>query len=160
MRAMASKQTGWPAAIAYGVGHGGVESLILGLLAAVNMIAMTLLPRLGELAQRPEVQAAAWSFWSNPWYTPVFAGWERLSAIMAHVGMSVLVMRAVTRRNPLYLIAAIGAHTLLDALILPLHAAHVGILWVELIVSAFGCVLIALAIGLRDKVGPPGARSP
>lgn len=151
MRAMAHKQTGWNAAIAYGVGHGGVEALIFGLLALANTVAMTLLSQLGDVAQRPEVQAAAWTFWSNPWYTPAFAGWERVSAMMAHVGMSVLVMRSVTRRNVLYLVAAIGAHTLLDALILPLQAARIGTFWTELIVFAFGCALLGVALGLRDK---------
>lgn len=151
MRAMAHKQNGWPVAIAYGVGHGGGEALIFGLLALANTVAMALLSRLGELAQRPEVQAAAWSFWSTPWYTPAFAGWERLSAILAHLGMSVLVMRAVTRRNPLYLVAAIGAHTLLDALILPLRAAQVGVFWTELIVFVVGCVLAAVALGMREQ---------
>ena len=153
------QQTGWAAAMLLGAGHGGVEAILFGDLAALALLSMLLLPLAGEKAALPEVQAAAWSYWTNAWYTPLYAGVERVGAMMAHLGMSVLVMRAVTRKNLFWLAAAIGAHALMDGLILSLKAARIGDLWLEGVVLVIGAALLAVALLLRERP-PPAAGEP
>jgi uncharacterized membrane protein YhfC len=153
------QQAGWATAMLLGAGHGGVEAIIFGVLAALGMVSMLAVPLMGERAALPEVQAAVWSYWVNPWYLPVYAGVERVGAMMSHLGMSVLVMRAVTRKNLLWLAAAVGAHALMDGLLLPLKAARVDDLWLEVVVLVIGAALLSVALWMREPA-PKAAGEP
>ena len=51
-------------------------------------------------------------------------GIERLFAMMAHVGLSLIVLRSVTAKKPLLLLLSVGLHTLFN--FLPLVILHMG----------------------------------
>lgn len=151
MRWMVKKQSGWATSMVFGAGHGGVESILFGIGAAFGLLFMMFLPHLGDIAKEPSVQAGAWSYSIIPWYHSVYAGVERVGAVMAHIGLSVLVMRAVTRRNIFYLIVAILVHAGLNALILPLTAAGVDMIWLEAAGLVVGGALLATGLILRER---------
>lgn len=148
----------WDEAIQYGAGHGGVESIILGGFVGVNLVAMivlelqpTALGLQGEaLAQ---TLAASDSFWRTPWPMSVAGGLERVFAIASHIGMSVLVMRAIACRKTTYLFAAILAHAALDAAAV-MSAARLGTWPTEGIVAGFAVGLLALTLALRKARWP------
>lgn len=112
---------GWRAALQFGAGHEAAESIIFGLLALASLVSMLILRSTGPAAlglsgaTADQARAAAAAYWSTPWYMTVVAGMERVASVAAQIAFAVLVMRAVTRRQPLYLLAAIGAHALVDA---------------------------------------------
>lgn len=163
LRFFVKRARGWSAALQFGAGHGGIEAILLGALVAVNFLAMLLLPtlgleRLGLPAEAAEqVQAAATAYWQSPWYLPVLSGLERVAAITVQVAMAVLVMRAVVRRQPAYLVAAIAAHAAVDAAAV-LGMAKVGPVWTEVIVWALA--LLAFWLILRLKEMPPAPAEP
>jgi hypothetical protein len=70
------------------------------------------------------------------------------------IALAVLVMRAVTRHQPLYLLAAIGAHALVDA-----WAVWAGRTWGALAVEAgllvFAGLSLALIVALREEPPAP-----
>lgn len=108
-------------ALQFGAGHGGVEAMILGALAVAQvggMVALSMVP-LGTLGipaeQAGTVEAARDTFWLTPAYMGALGGLERLFAIALHVACSVLVVRAVARRQALWLVAAIALHTAMNA---------------------------------------------
>lgn len=80
--------------IAFGVGHGGIEAILL---AGINAIIMLLSPT--ELATSSLIFAS---------------GVERLSAMTMQIAFSVLVMKSVREKKWSYLLIAFLLHTLID----------------------------------------------
>jgi uncharacterized membrane protein YhfC len=151
MRLLLKAHTTRHAAVMFGAGHGGIEALIFGVMVAANLLFMLLLPALGDLGARPEIQAAAWSYWLHGWTEPIYAGVERVAAVMSHIGLSVLVMRSIQRRNVLWLLAAIVLHSVLDGMLIPLQRTGIDVGWVELIVLGFGVVLLGATLVPRER---------
>ncbi|HEY3359125.1 MAG TPA: YhfC family glutamic-type intramembrane protease [Polyangia bacterium] len=149
----------WPAALQLGAGHGGVEAIIFGVLVAltlVNMLVMRAVPaaRLGLTPeQAAQVAAVAEAYWQTPWYHALLGGLERVLALAAHIAFAVLVMRAVVRRQPAYLVAAVAAHAALDAVAV-VASRTLDLVATEGVVAVMAFALLGLAFALRD---PPGA---
>lgn len=148
----------WTEAVVFGAGHGGVEAMILGALVAINLGAMILLQvRPGLLGLEGEtltqVMKASDTFWRTPWHAPVAGGLERVFAMSAHIGMSVLVMRAIATRKLAYLFAAILAHTVLNAVAV-VAAARLSIFWTEVLIALGAACLLGVAFVLRKARWP------
>ena len=145
----------WEEAVQFGAGHGGIEAMIVGALSAISVGAMMVIhwsPSTfgleGDvLAQTLE---AADQFWLTPAHMAIVGGVERVFAMTAHIGMTVLVMRAVSRRNIAYLVAAIAAHTVLDMYAV-WAMARLGIWWIEAGVAVFALAMLALTLGMRGR---------
>lgn len=104
----------------YGIGHGGVESLLVGILSLVALIQVMVLRGDGVLAALGPDQAALASsqleaYWAVPWYHSLLGALERISAMAFHVGASILVYKSIRTNNLLYLIIAVLGHTVLNA---------------------------------------------
>lgn len=153
---MKSPKRTWREAVQFGVGHGGIEAMILGALAALSMAAMVLFrfvapSSLGmDEATAAQVTAAQASYFATPWHLALAGGFERVFAMMSHVGFAVLVMRAVARRNVLYLGAAILGHALLDAIAVWMSRTA-GIMATEGVIALFGLGMLGLTLALRDR---------
>jgi len=111
----------WRAALAVGVGHGGVESILVGglvLVTFVNMVVARTMD-LGQLGLSGEQLALAQQqladYWSLPWHVPFTGAVERLTAIVMHLSLAVLVLQAFTRRNVGYYVGAVAWHAVVDA---------------------------------------------
>jgi uncharacterized membrane protein YhfC len=145
----------WQEALQLGAGHGGVEAMILGLLALTQIGAMVFLSLFSpaKLGVPPEqmgaVDAARDAFWLMPPWTVAIGGLERLSAMSIHVACSVLVVRGVARRQPLWLLAAIGLHTLVDGLSVWL-VATAGIGATEVSVGVIAILALVMVWALRE----------
>ncbi len=121
LRFFLQRARGWRSALQFGAGHGGSEAIIFGVLVMVNFIAMLALR--GQMSTLPgltpemaeQARAAEAAYWATPWYLPIVAGCERLFAITMQIAFAQMVMAAFTRRQPVYLALAIGAHTVVDA---------------------------------------------
>jgi uncharacterized membrane protein YhfC len=154
LRFVVRRARGWPGALQFGAGWGGMESIIFGALAGLSMLAMIALlafnlQALGLPASvTDQVKAAATAYWQTPWYLPVLGGLERLVAILIQIALTMLVMRAVMRRQIGSLIAAIAAHAAVDFLAV-WGLTTVGTFWTEAGVWAIG--LLALWLIIRFK---------
>lgn len=117
----------WAKGLMFGAGHGGVEAIILGLLALVGVVNVHLIQSglaegmiPAEQAEAAATQLAAAreeiaALVNGPWYNLLAGGLERVFALAAHLAMALLVLQSLVRRNLLWLGAAIGWHTLLNA---------------------------------------------
>jgi len=160
LRFFLQKARGWREALQFGAGHGGIEALIFGLLALINLVVILALRSLdlatlgitGDAAD--QVRAALDQLWRTPWHLPLLAGLERVFAITFHIAMAVLVMRAVTRRNIGYLAAAITAHAALD--FWGVWAVRtLGTTWTEVGVGVIALAALWLIVWLREAPPPP-----
>ncbi|HEX7973776.1 MAG TPA: YhfC family glutamic-type intramembrane protease [Anaerolineales bacterium] len=143
------------AALTMGAGHGGLESILIGLYLLVNLgmfIIISLngpdaLPFLGSMGQTVHSQLPA--YWSQPWYMPLLSAFERLTAVSAHITLSVLVWQAVARRNAWWFIGAILWHAVIDFV----AVFGVGAGWsapaIEAVLGVFMLVNLALLYAMR-----------
>jgi uncharacterized membrane protein YhfC len=104
----------------YGVGHGGIEAILVGILSIVTLIQIMALQGVDlstvvEPDQIEVAQAQIEAFWSAPWYLVLLGTIERVIAITFHVSATVLVLQSFRRKNLIWLFYAIGLHTLLNA---------------------------------------------
>lgn len=150
----------WTSALMVGAGHGGVESIILGVLAGFGLVQLAVLrgmdlATLGLPAdQLATLRAQLAAYWSAPWYLTLLGAAERASAITLHLAWSVVVLQAVTRRNPLWLLAAIAGHTLVDGAAV-YGVARWGIPRTEMVIAAFAVAGLAVLYSLRGREEAP-----
>ncbi|MEW6285149.1 MAG: YhfC family glutamic-type intramembrane protease [Chloroflexota bacterium] len=145
----------WKEGVLVGLGHGGTEALILGVLAAVGFFTM-LAYRSMDLSTLPSIppeqvelakqQVAA--YWSAPIYTPLLGFAERIFAICLHVSLSVMVLLAIANRQPLWFWAALFWHALVDAVAV-YAVQQMGVLGVEAIIAVFAIISLAAVFALR-----------
>ena len=96
MRFLLKKQRSVRDGIVFGAGHGGIEAIvILGMTSAATLVS-------GAAADAGSLSL-------------VFAGGaERVFAFAAQIGFSVMVMKSVHEKKPLWLLLAFALHTLVD----------------------------------------------
>lgn len=147
--------------VAYGVGHGGVEMLIIFGITMINNLAISFLINAGQtdviFSKVPEDAAAQLQAQLDQLQT-LGAGslliglWERLSALVLHLGLSLLVWAAVRKGGKwLWLFpAAIALHAVVDAGAVMLHKS-VGMVQLELIVTAEAIAVAAIAYMVSKK---------
>ncbi len=153
----------WAQGVTFGAGHGGGEAIILGGVMAASFVTMLALKVLGPGVlhvpgdQLGVLQTQMDSFWSVPWYVPLLGGLERAFALTIQVALSLLVLQSVVRRNGLWLLAAVGAHTLVDGTAVWMSLAHRSILAIEGVVLLFALGGLAIIFALRttSREGTP-----
>ena len=141
--------------VAYGLGHGGAEMLIIFGVSMLSTLVMAMMVNTGQTetlmgqvpaeaqeqlaAQLEQIQAAKPGAY-------LLGLWERFSALILQVGMSILVWAAVRKGGKwLWLYpAAILLHALVDGLVVIL-SKNAGLVTVELIVMALAIAVAALA---------------
>jgi uncharacterized membrane protein YhfC len=160
---MGREEKTWSKAVMYGLGHGGLESIVLvGGLTLIGLVNLLILPSIiGTLPaeQRALVEQQLAAVSGQPDWLPLLGAWERLWAIMFHVAMSVVVLQAF-RRGMIWLGLAILAHTMLNfvAVGLPLMLGMQGLaalLVPEVVVTVAGLASLWVIWALRDP--PPAA---
>ena len=120
--------------LAFGLGHGGIEAMVL---VGLNLAAALIMIIVGPGALLPATPLMAF-----------FAGYERLMTMGFHIGASLIVMYGIrVGKEFRYLIAAIVLHTIMDAAVVVLSAVyHVGSVGIELYCTVVG--IITLAAGM------------
>lgn len=141
-------------AITYGIGHGGIESILFLTLGAFSSISLIFVVNGGLLEQSltgmsaAQLQAVELQVSALAGYGP--AGmlvdvFERMVAITLHISLSVIVFRAVESKKGSYLVLAIMLHALFDvpAALYQCGVTGMGLTEAWLFVSAIGCVYVA-----------------
>lgn len=123
-------------ALAFGVGHGGVEAAMVG----VQLLA--------ALGQQQAALAAA------PPLMIALSGIERLFAMVLHVALSVFVMYGVAHKKPLWVVLALLLHTATDAAIGLIPLVGGGLFAIEATLILFALLSALLALGLRRRFAP------
>lgn len=150
------KARSWKEGILVGLGHGGTEALILGILAALGFAYM-LFYRSADLSTIPSIPAdqlelarqQVEAYWSTPWYIALMGFAERIFAICLHVSLSVMVLYALAYRKPIWFWVALLWHALVDAVAVYV-AQEAGILAVEGIVAVFAIISLWIVFKLRS----------
>lgn len=119
MRLRKSERSG-PHALAFGIGHGGIESIFIGLLAGATLFNVLFIERIGvtQLGLDADTEQSLTRQLAELRHmgalTPLWGALERMLVIPAHIALSCVVMRSVAHKKPLLLLLAITLHALLD----------------------------------------------
>lgn len=147
----------WKEGILVGLGHGGTEALLLGILAVVGLMTMigyrstdlSTVPSIpAEQLELAKQQVAA--YWSTPWYMALVGFVERIFAIGLHVSLSVMVLYAVAYGKPIWFWIALFWHAFIDALAVYV-GQEVGILPMEGIVAVCALISLWIVLWIRSK---------
>lgn len=154
----------WPTALLYGAGHGGLESIGIGLLALASLIGYATLMGMPDEALRslpPEqlrqVEAGKAAFAALQGWEPLLGGWERLAVQAVQIALSVLVLQAFVR-SPRWWWYALAAHTWVDftSTLVGRYAMQTigqtgGMLITEGLVTVYGLIAIWIVTRLRGE---------
>lgn len=150
----------WHKGILFGLGHGGAEAIILGLLvlfAFVQMVAYrgidiaTIVPANQVALARQQIA----QYWSTPWYASMVGALERAFTIPTQIALAVLVLQAFTRKQFYWYILAVLYHAVLDTTAV-LAGSRLGIEATEAIIGGFALISLAIIFLLRQ----PEPRAP
>jgi uncharacterized membrane protein YhfC len=105
-----------------GLGHGGTESILLGVLGTgVTLFTVLFYNAGGQIAkgvsadQVQYMMAQISQFWTTPWHFGLLPGVERAIAISVQIVLSLLVWKAVVDRKVLWFVLALVYHIVIDA---------------------------------------------
>jgi uncharacterized membrane protein YhfC len=150
----------WGKGLLVGAGHGGMESIILGLLVLYGYVQMLIIrgTDISTLVKPDQVelaQAQIQAYWSAPWYTTMLGALERLFTIPLHLACSVLVLQVFTRKKFWWLVFAILYHALADGA--GVFAAQIGFSApaMEGIIGIFAIVSVVIIFKLRQPEPTP-----
>jgi uncharacterized membrane protein YhfC len=164
------KYNGIGTGFAYGIGHGGIESIILVGLTMVNTIILSIMLNMGNIETITgklqgetlnQVNMQITSLLTTAPYSFLIGGAERFFAIGVQLSLSVIVYYSVYGKNKLWLYPfAILLHAAVD---IPAVLMQIGIiksiLFVELCVFISAAVLILMARNIHKKLYLPAAAS-
>ncbi len=117
--------------VAFGVGHGGLEAILL---VGVSAIVLLFAPVAGLAAS--EILAG---------------GVERIFAMLLHIGFSVLVLKSVTLNKPIWLVLAFVLHTLVNMISELMRQAGMNIWVIEAVIAVVAIALLIYVIAEQKK---------
>ncbi len=148
--------------ISYGLGHGGIESLLIGGLAAVGNIMMTVMYNSGALnsvaggltgEELESFNLGIQTLVSTPSYMFLLSGFERMAALVLQIALSLFVLKAVSQKKWLYFLYAILIHAGADMFAVLYTRGYItNVLLLEGVLAVIALVVIAVAFRIyRSK---------
>jgi uncharacterized membrane protein YhfC len=153
----------WSKGVMFGLGHEGLESIVLvgggHVITILNIAVITAIGLKGlPAAQRPIVVQQFAAINAQPIWFPLLAAWERLWSFPLQVSLSILVLQVFRRSQIRWLFLAILFHALIDfqAVALPqaFGSSATILLLIEGIVCVFGLIGVWIIWRLREPDGP------
>jgi uncharacterized membrane protein YhfC len=145
----------WGSGLLAGVGHGGIEAIILGFLVLYGYIQMIIVRGMdiSKLVAPDKIELISTqiqAFWSAPWYLTILGALERLFTIPLHLACSLLVLQVFTRNKIWWVGLAVLFHALVDGMVVFVSQIGFSMLATEGIIGIFALVSTAIIFALRQ----------
>lgn len=147
----------WGKGLMVGAGHGGIESILVGVFGLINFV--LLLGRreghfAGFFAAYPAdylilVDAQIESTFSLPAWMALLGAVERLFAILLHLAATLLVMQVFIRKQLRWLAAGILWHAAIDGVLVYVVTRWGGVT-AELVLGGMSLISLGIIFGLRQ----------
>lgn len=160
MRLFMKKKLDKTEAIMFGIGHGGVESILLIGLTCVSNLIVSIVLNIGQGAlllkgTDPSVQTQLVEQLSPLWLsgpgTFLWMGVERVAAIAFHICASYLVYRAVKDKKIALCILAVILHALLDGVFVTIQRLSGSMVLAEGFIYVFALIFALATIGVYRR---------
>ena len=144
------KYNGIETGLAYGIGHGGIEAILLAGIALISTIIFCINANMGNYStgeNLEQINAQITAIASMSSYTFLISGMERIFAICIHISLSIIVFYSVFAENKIWLyIFAILLHAIIDAPSMMHHMGYIkSIMLVEILVFVEAIILAIIA---------------
>ncbi len=139
----------WKDGMAYGIGHGGFEAILIGLFGSLQSIMYAKLLNSGNLegllagkVSLAQIEALKASL-TGPSYLFAIGGIERVFAVIVHIALTFVVLYGIRNRKNIFLLYAILLHALLD-FAPALYQTHIikSLFLVEFLVFLMACIAV------------------
>ena len=145
--------------LSYGLGHGGIEAILIGGMSAVNSLLISAMIKTGNLetilgaaATPEEITSIKKQFEeANVW---LFAtgGLERIFAIALHLALSILVLYAIRKNKFTYVLYAILIHAAINFLPALYQAGTLtNLLVIEIFLGFIAILSIVFIVKMKPK---------
>jgi uncharacterized membrane protein YhfC len=150
----AKEARSWGKGLLLGVGHGGIEAVLIGVLVLLTYINMVVIRNADITTRIPAEQLALaqgqiQAYWSSPWYATLLGAVERAFTLPAHLALSLLVLQVFTRGQNRWLWLAVGWHAFLDGSAV-YALPHWGAYATEALIGGMALVSVAIIFLLRQ----------
>ena len=133
--------------ISYGLGHGGIEAILLGGTASISNLVFSLMINSGSVPAG--LESSVQQLLGLQPYIFLFTGVERVFAVVLQISLSMIVLKAVTERKYWYYALAILIHAAID---FPAVLYQTGIIQNLLILEGMVAVFAVAAAFLAWKL--------
>lgn len=163
MKYCMKKRLSKESALMYGIGHGGIEAILLVGFSSISNLITVIMINNGEIesafsvldaAAKEEALQGLSVLWTTPGYQFFLAGVERISAFVLHICLSYLVYRAVKYGRRRYYLGAVGIHFLIDAMTLFLANSISLVLLEAVLLGAVGVLAMVVRKMYRAENDP------
>jgi uncharacterized membrane protein YhfC len=150
----------WAKAVMFGLGQGGLESMVVGgqiVLTAINDVVLSTI-NVNTLppAQRQGVLQLFAAINAEPFWYPLLAAWERLWTIPLQIALAVMVVQVFRRQQISWLFLAILFHALVDFLAGALPQAFGQSITITLLVEGIVCMFGLISVWIIWRLREPG----
>jgi uncharacterized membrane protein YhfC len=153
----------WNEGVLVGIGHGGIEAVLLGFIALTSVLGMISMRNASDLSafgisadQMALAKQQIAAFWSAPIHMAFLGLVERIFAICLHLSLSVMVLYSVAYRKPLWFWLALLWHAIVGGITVYLLPT-VGALGIEGIVGVCAVASLLILVRMRSLFVQPEA---
>ena len=130
-------------AVAFGIGHGGIELAITGFLLAVSLATVLFYNPGAEIAKGTTTSAVQStlsqiaSYWASPWYYGPLTLFEHLVTFASQLVLAIMVWRSVAKGQLLWLLWAVLYQTVTEGVTTFLSGMNWGLWDIEGVLALF-----------------------
>jgi uncharacterized membrane protein YhfC len=154
----------WSKAVMFGLGHEGLESIVLiGGAHVLTLLNVTIFSTINitsvPAAQRQTILQQFAAINAQPIWLPLLSAWERLWSVPLQVALAVIVLQVFRRHQVRWLFLAILFHALIDFLTLAFPQAFGQSTTIELLVEGMLCVFGLFGVWIIWRLREPADQS-
>jgi uncharacterized membrane protein YhfC len=147
----------WAEGLLVGAGHGGVEVILIGVIALVTIVQLIPLRHadLSTVVSADQLQQATnyvTGFWSKPWYNVLSDAVRSGLMLPVQLGCSLLVLQVFLRKHYRWLFFAIGWHTLANIPLYFISDKYPYLPLIFLAIATLGSVLMILRMQPQQEL--------
>lgn len=148
------KKRSWSKGIQLGAGHGGFESIILGLLGLYTFIQMVAVKNIDISTLVPPDQlsktfGAITTYWTTAWYDTLLGAIERALTLPIQIALSVIVLQVFIRKKSIWIWIAILLHTAVDTTAV-LFMTYSNVYLAEITVALYSIISVWIIFVLKS----------
>lgn len=141
--------------LAYGIGHGGIESLLIGAAVSAQTLVFAFAINNGTFAKliekAPQLSAIQDALIHNPPYLYLFGGVERLVAFIMQIAFTMLVLYGIKYKKHKFVGLAVFLHAFVDFFAALYQRGQIHLFVIEGLMILFGIVAYMIIRKIKTK---------
>ncbi|MEI4801384.1 YhfC family intramembrane metalloprotease [Bacillus sp. FJAT-51639] len=141
--------------LAYGIGHGGIESLLIGATTGAQTLVFAFAINNGTFAQMiekvPQLSSVQDALVHNPPYLYLFGGVERLVAFIMQIALTLLVLYGVKQKKYMFVGLAVFLHAFTDFFAALYQRGQISLFVIEGLMILFGIGAYMIIRNIKTK---------